>query len=350
MTYDSSQATTLSRGTAFELLPDRQPPWRWFGSAFGMEAVILLLMIWIPILMPQKLEMVKRYLVTPLAAPLVEPWKPQPVKVRPTPVKMVKVAPKPVETPVEPPPKPKIISPVFTTAVAKPSTAKRNTPNPELPNVAKAFPDAHPNALGSSALPTLARPREAVQTGGFGDPNGVPANGHNDRTPNIARMGSYDLPNGPGVGNGTGGAKGAKGVVASTGFGNGVATGSRGGGNGGGGTVKQGVFGDERPKTEAPKVRQTAAARTLPVEILFKPKPAYTDEARRQRIEGEVLLKVAFSASGQVEVLGVTRGLGYGLDEAAIAAARQIRFKPAQQDGHAVDSTATVHIVFELAY
>jgi TonB family protein len=49
-------------------------------------------------------------------------------------------------------------------------------------------------------------------------------------------------------------------------------------------------------------------------------------------------------------VLGVTRGLGYGLDEAAIAAARQIRFKPAQQDGHAVDSTATVHIVFELAY
>jgi TonB family protein len=115
--------------------------------------------------------------------------------------------------------------------------------------------------------------------------------------------------------------------------------------------VKQGVFADERPTAEAPKVRQAAtAARTLPVEILYKPKPVYTDEARRQRIEGEVLLKVAFSASGQVEVLGVTRGLGYGLDEAAIAAARQIRFKPAQQDGHAVDSTATVHIVFELAY
>lgn len=346
MTYGSSQATILSRGTAFELLPDRQPPWRWFGSAFGMEATILLLIIWVPILMPQKLEMVKRYLVTPIMAPPVEPWKPQPVKVRPTPVKMVKVAPKPVEI-AEAPPKPKIISPVFTTAVAKPSIAKRNTPNPDLPNVAKAFPDAHPNALGSSALPTLQRPREAVQTGGFGDPNGLPSNGRNDRTPNIARMGSYDLPNGPGVGNGTGGAKGAKGVVASTGFGNGVATGSK----GGGGTVKQGVFGDGRPTTEAPKVRQTAvAARTLPVEILYKPKPMYTDEARRQRIEGEVLLKVAFSASGQVEVLGVTRGLGYGLDEAAIAAARQIRFKPAQQDGHAVDSTATVHILFELAY
>ena len=349
MTYGSSQATILSRGTAFQLLPDRRPPWRWFGSAFGMEAVILLLIIWIPILMPQKLEMVKRYLVTPLSAPPVVPWKPQPVKVRPTPVKMVKeVVPKPVETAVVP--KPKIISPVFTTAVAKPSIAKRNTPNPDLPNVAKAFPDAHPNALGSSALPTLKRPREAVQTGEFGDPNGLPSNGHNDRTPNIARKGSYDLPNGPGVGNGTGGANGAKGVVASTGFGNGVATGSR-GGSGGGGTVKQGVFADERPTAEAPKVRQAAAAaRTLPVEILYKPKPVYTEEAKRQRIEGEVLLKVAFSASGQVEVLGVTRGMGYGLDEAAIAAARQIRFKPAQQDGHAVDSTATVHIVFELAY
>jgi hypothetical protein len=42
--------------------------------------------------------------------------------------------------------------------------------------------------------------------------------------------------------------------------------------------------------------------------------------------------------------------LGYGLEESAQNAARQIRFKPAQQDGQPVDSTAIVHIVFELAY
>ena len=65
---------------------------------------------------------------------------------------------------------------------------------------------------------------------------------------------------------------------------------------------------------------------------------------------GEVLLQVVFTASGDVKVLRVVQGLGHGLDEAAQNAARQIRFKPAQQDGQPVDSTAIVHIVFNLAY
>jgi outer membrane biosynthesis protein TonB len=44
------------------------------------------------------------------------------------------------------------------------------------------------------------------------------------------------------------------------------------------------------------------------------------------------------------------QGLGYGLDDSAQSAARQIRFKPAQQGGQPVDSAAIVHIVFQLAY
>jgi outer membrane biosynthesis protein TonB len=44
------------------------------------------------------------------------------------------------------------------------------------------------------------------------------------------------------------------------------------------------------------------------------------------------------------------RGLGYGLDEAAQDAARQIKFKPARQDGQPVDFAGIVHITFELAY
>jgi TonB family protein len=50
-----------------------------------------------------------------------------------------------------------------------------------------------------------------------------------------------------------------------------------------------------------------------------------------------------------VRVINVIQGLGHGLDNNAIRAAQQIRFKPAQRDGQPVDSTATVHIVFQLA-
>jgi len=45
----------------------------------------------------------------------------------------------------------------------------------------------------------------------------------------------------------------------------------------------------------------------------------------------------------------VVRGLGHGLDEAAVSAANKIRFKPAQRNGSAVTSTAIVHVVFQLA-
>jgi TonB family protein len=86
------------------------------------------------------------------------------------------------------------------------------------------------------------------------------------------------------------------------------------------------------------------------VEILSKPRPAYTDEARRLQIEGEVLLEILFSASGQVRVLRTVRGLGHGLDETAIAAAEAIRFRPAERGRVSADSTAIVHLVFQLAY
>jgi TonB family protein len=67
-------------------------------------------------------------------------------------------------------------------------------------------------------------------------------------------------------------------------------------------------------------------------------------------LQGEVLVQVLFGANGQAQVLGVMRGLGHGLDEAAVNAANKIRYKPAQQNGRPVDSTAVVHVVFELAY
>jgi len=350
------------RRAPFTLLAEGEPRWSSFGAGFGIEFLFIVIIVGAPMVMPQKLDTARHYWFTPIYSPPVVAWKPQP---QPQPVKpVVEKKPVPIEKPklvamkpkpeiIAPPPKPKIVAPVFTAPVARPATGHRNTSRPEVPEIVHSFPDARPNtSLGSSAIPTLKKPREQVQTGGFGDPNGVPATGDPNKRANIAKLGSYDLPSGPGYGNGTGGARGAKGVVASAGFGNGVANGGRGGSGGSQGSVKQGVFVDQRPTNEAPKPRNQASStpRTEPVEILFKPKPVYTDLARQKRIEGEVLVEVVFTTTGEVRVLRVTRGLGYGLDEAAVAAARQIRFRPARQDGQPVDSTATVHILFELAY
>lgn len=338
------------------LLPEAQPRWDLFSAGFGLQIAAVTALVVIPLLLPQKLDIVQRYWTTPVEAPPIVAWKPQPVQpVKPVPVKheVVREAPKPkpVIEPVVELPKPKIYTPVVATAPVIKKPAARKEAAPDMTQVAKAFPDqTPPMSMGSSAIPTLKKPREAVQTGGFGDPNGVPANGKTNKAANINVQGAYDMPTGPGTGNGTGGAKGAKGVIASTGFGNGVAVGSPGGPPHG--TVQQSGFGDQNNAVAAPKIKQTAnvAAKTTPVEILFKPKPVYSDEAKTKKIEGEVLLQVVFTASGDVKVQRVVQGLGYGLEESAQAAARQIRFKPAQQDGQAVDSTAIVHIVFQLAY
>jgi len=114
--------------------------------------------------------------------------------------------------------------------------------------------------------------------------------------------------------------------------------------------VTSAAFGDTTvEKSPVAQVQTSAAARLTPVEIITKPRPAYTAEARAKNIEGEVLLEVQFEVSGSVRVLRVLRGLGAGLDETAVAAAQGIRFRPATRDGTAVDSTALVHIVFQLA-
>ena len=158
------------------------------------------------------------------------------------------------------------------------------------------------------------------------------------------------MPVGPGQGNGTGGAKGIKGTVASADFGNGVATGGKGDGRSNGQGVATGGFGSEQVVHQGPKIAADTGAATTPVEITFKPNPVYTEEARNLKLQGEVLLEMSFAANGQLTVNRVVRGLGHGLDEAAVAAANKIRFKPAMRAGVPVDSTAVVHVVFQLAY
>jgi TonB family protein len=115
--------------------------------------------------------------------------------------------------------------------------------------------------------------------------------------------------------------------------------------------VRQGGFGDaDVVATPQPK---TAAAepvvKTIPAEITYKPRPAYTEEGRKLKIEGEVLLEVVFTATGQIRIGRVVQGLGHGLDESAIRAAEKIQFKPALKDGQPTDFAAVLHIVFQLA-
>ncbi len=96
---------------------------------------------------------------------------------------------------------------------------------------------------GSSQTPTVNAAVDKVQTGGFGDPNGLKGTGKQGAKLYAAAAGGFDMPAGQGQGNGSGGAKGIKGTVASADFGNGVATGGNGDGRSNGKGVATGGFG-----------------------------------------------------------------------------------------------------------
>jgi TonB family protein len=88
---------------------------------------------------------------------------------------------------------------------------------------------------------------------------------------------------------------------------------------------------------------------TTELEVLSKPPVQYTSEAKQLRVQGEVILRVTFTATGQVLVQSVVHGLGHGLDEEARRVAQQIRFRPATRNGQAIDMTTNITITFQLA-
>jgi len=92
------------------------------------------------------------------------------------------------------------------------------------------------------------------------------------------------------------------------------------------------------------------AAGTARVEarLLDGAAPEYSSEARREGIEGVVVLALKIDASGHVEEARVVRGLGHGLDEPALQAARETRWAPATLAGTAVSSTRRFTVRFTL--
>ena len=162
-------------------------------------------------------------------------------------------------------------------------------------------------SIGSSAILTIQKPRNQVQASGFGDRNGVLK---------IAQLGSYDMPVGPGYSNGAGGA----------------------------------AFGDTAEEKRTVVKPPPTASLARPVEITLRPEPIYTDEARASKTEGTVRLQVTFSRDRRVIIEHIVQKLPNGLTNAAVKAARGIRFHPAlDSDGQASDFTTQVRVKFLLA-
>jgi TonB family protein len=324
------------QGQLFTLLPSPRPRLKSFVIGWGVQALSLASLLFVGTQVHQNLIADKPFRVTNLVS-YEPPALPQPQPVAPRvahakPLLQSKPAPQ-VEPLVETTPAVAalVVTPqVRTVPQHKTPDADPQAPDLKIESKMPVIPNAPPPqivAVGTfgakSPLTAAAKPLAAVQTGGFGDVNGIAASAHGTAT-NINAKGSPSLPLGFGPGNATSGTN--SGVVMKSGFGN-LAT---------AGTVR--VAAAAKPVTGV----------NAPVEITFKPKPDYTDEGRKQKINGEVRLQVLFSTDGRVHVVRVLQGLGYGLDEQAVKAAERMKFKPALHEGQPVDSTALVHIIFEL--
>jgi TonB family protein len=336
-------------GFQLGILPERKINKRAMATSYGLVAMLLLMVFNLGLIVPEKLELIDYHVTELIPTPPLRP-EPAPLKVKTVKVKLLAAAKLPVFE------QPKLLVPrelrrQAATPVEAPKVVVNQFAAPELKIANAVRPQlVHTGDFGgSSQKPTVNAAVEKVQTGGFGDPNGLQGIGRQGAKLYSASTGSFDLPAGAGQGNGSGGAKGIKGTVASTDFGSGIATGGKGNGRSNG-SIATGGFGAEQVVHSGPKIALAdSGPASTPVEITFKPNPVYTDDARNLKLEGEVLLEVSFSASGTLHVNRVVRGLGHGLDEAAVAAANKIRFKPASRSGAPIDSTAIVHVTFQLA-
>jgi TonB family protein len=339
-----------------EMLPEGESRMGRVGISLILQIAILGFFVAIPIFFPERLKAVLNQQVVPLAMPVTEvPVAPPP------PVVKAKVEPPKPTPPIEIKLNPKQPHIFVQQKVLQPKIEKVEVKAPELapaPVIQSQIVDQSNQPkrpreevkmamdTGSAATPTIKADPKNVQTGGFGDPNGLPGKGDPNKTTNVNRAGLQALPGGPGYGNGTGGDKGARGVVASSGFGNGTAV------QDGGGQKKAlatSGFANQTVADNTPKQKAVESG-TTPVDITEKPKPVYTAEGRNLKLEGDVALDVVFLANGTVQVTKVVSGLGHGLDEAAVRAAQQIKFKPAKRDNENVDFPARIRIQFRLAY
>jgi TonB family protein len=254
---------------------------------------------------------------------------------------------------------PKIVLPKLEPKPEKPiqMEAKLNAPVIKAPKAAVILAPQPKAALTLAAAPAQA-PQAKVSTAPVhvGQLFGVTPNPNATRPAQVAAIGNP-------YGGMTGPATAPRGVVGSTGFGNGTKSGATSGVVGK--VASAGIpTATTASTTNMGKVASTgipgmtavavtpktiAGPADTAVEVLSKPQPQYTNEAKLAKVQGDVVLRVTFTANGQVLVQSIVQGLGHGLDEEARRVTERIRFRPATHNGKPVDSTNNIRISFQLA-
>src|SRR5260370_36636391 len=82
--------------------------------------------------------------------------------------------------------------------------------------------------------------------------------------------------------------------------------------------------------------------------LIFKVEPEYSEEARKAKFQGTVMLNVVVDEKGNPRDIKVTRPLGLGLDQKAIEAVGKWKFSPGKKDGKPVPVLALVEVNFRL--
>ena len=339
----------------FGLLPDAEKSPASFFTSAVVNLTVLALVIYVGMTAKHAIQQHK-YEQTQLIFPTTPPPEPVKLKVTPPPPK--------VETPKLPEVKldaPKINMPkIEKKPDLKPIQMEAKV---ALPAVKAAKPAVilapQPKAALTAAMPAqVPQAHPSTAPVHLGETFGVTPNPNASRPATVAAIGNpYGGMQGPavaphgvvgsaGIGNGTrsGSNAGVVGKVASAGIpgGTGTATSYT-----GGKVASAGIPAMQATVAPAPAIPQVAKSTNL--EVISKPPVQYTSEARALRVQGDVVLRVTFTAAGQVLVQGVIHGLGHGLDEEARRVAQQIRFHPATRNGQAVDLTTNITITFQLA-
>lgn len=340
----------------FGLLPEPQRSASSLVTSAAINLTILAMVLYIGMTAKHVIQ-AHRFEQTELIFPTTPPPPPMKLKIPPPPKVEI---PRPVEVKMEAPkinlpkpePKPEV-KPIVMEAKLEAPVIKAAKPAIILAPQPKA-------ALAMAAAPAqVAQAKPSTAAVHLGETFGVTPNPNATRPATVAAIGNpYGGLNGPSVA--------PKGVVGSTGLGNGTQSGSNAGVVGR--VASAGIPGATNSASNAygagkvasagiPNLQKTAIAtpavnavpKSTNLEVLSKPSVQYTAEARQLKVQGDVVLRVTFTASGRVLIQGVVHGLGHGLDEEARRVAEQIRFHPATRDGQPVDLTTNITITFQLA-
>jgi TonB family protein len=102
------------------------------------------------------------------------------------------------------------------------------------------------------------------------------------------------------------------------------------------------------PEMSAPACAQKPERNLTMPHATFAPNPEYTEQARKKKIKGTVVLSLTVTVDGTTRDIKVVKGVGYGLDEKAVEAVSRWKFSPALKDGQSIEKEISVEVAFSL--